>query len=72
MIKINYLQIIIRGVAGFMKNAVNLTLEELDRRITHFEDRLTDFIITEEQIEFIKEMLRELKNAKEIKESYTF
>ncbi len=72
MIRINYLQIIIRGVAGFMKNAVNLTLEELDRRITHFEDRLTDFIITEEQIEFIKEMLRELKNAKEIKGSYTF
>ncbi|MCQ6275832.1 hypothetical protein JMM81_12805 [Bacillus sp. V3B] len=55
-----------------MKNTVNLTLEELDRRITHFEDRLTDFIITEEQIRFIKEMLRELKNAKEIKDSYTF
>ncbi len=72
MIMINDLQIIIRGVGGFMKNIVNLTLEELDRRITHFEDRLTDFIITEEQIGFIKEMLRELKNAKEIKESYTF
>ena len=55
-----------------MKNTFNLTLEELDRRITHFEDRLTDFIITEEQIGFIKEMLRELKNAKEIKVSYTF
>ena len=54
-----------------MKNTVNLTLEELDRRITHFEDRLMDFIITEEQIEFIKEMLSELKNAKEIKASYT-
>ena len=55
-----------------MKNNGNLTLEELDRRITHFEDRLRDFIITEEQMGFIKEMLRELKNAKEIKESYTF
>jgi len=55
-----------------MKNTVNLTLEELDRRITHFEDRLKDFIITEEQVGFIKEMLRELKNAKEIKDSYTF
>lgn len=72
MIIINYIQIIIRGVGGFMKNTVNLTLEELDRRITHFEDRLTDFIITEEQTVFIKEMLRELKNAKEIKDSYTF
>ena len=55
-----------------MKNAVNLTFEELDSRITHFEDRLKDFIITEEQVGFIKEMLRELKNAKEIKDSYTF
>jgi hypothetical protein len=55
-----------------MKNAVNLPLEELDRRITHYEDRLKDFIITEEQIGFIKEMLRELKHAKEIKDSYTF
>ena len=54
-----------------MKNTVNLTLEELDSRITHFEDRLKDFIITEEQVGFIKEMLREL-NAKEIKDSYTF
>jgi hypothetical protein len=54
-----------------MKSTINLTLEELNRRITHFEDRLTDFIITEEQIVFIKEMLRELKNAKEIKVSYT-
>ena len=54
-----------------MKNAVNLPLEELDRRITHFEDRLKDFIITEEQTGFIKEMLRELKNAKEIKDSNT-
>ena len=72
MIVINYIQIIIRGVGGFMKNAVNLTLEELDSRITHYEDRLKDFIITEEQVGFIKEMLRELKNAKEIKDSYTF
>ena len=55
-----------------MKNAINLTFEELDSRITHYEDRLKDFIITEEQIGFIKEMLRELKHAKEIKDSYTF
>lgn len=50
-----------------MKNALNLTLEELNKRISHFEDRLTDFTITEEQLEFIKEMLRELRTAKEIK-----
>ncbi|WP_338473023.1 hypothetical protein R4Z10_10020 [Niallia sp. XMNu-256] len=50
-----------------MKNIVNLSLEELDRRIIHFEERLMDFIICEDQIEFIKEMLRELKNAREIK-----
>jgi len=55
-----------------MKNNGNLTLEELDRRIAHFEYRLTDLFITEEQIGFIKDMLRELKNAKEIKDSYTF
>jgi hypothetical protein len=55
-----------------MKNTVNLTFEELDSRITHYEDRLKDFIIAEEQIGFIKEMLRELKHAKEIKNSYTF
>ena len=55
-----------------MKNTVNLTLEELDRRITHFEERLMDFIITEDQVEFIKDMLRELKNVKEIKVSNTF
>ena len=54
-----------------MKNAVNLPLEELDRRITHFEDRLKDLIITEEQTGFIKEMLRELKNVKKIKDSNT-
>ena len=52
-----------------MKNANNLTIEELERRIAHFEDRLTDFIITEEQKELIKESLRELKNAKESKAS---
>ena len=28
-----------------MKNTVNLTLEELDRRITHFEDRLKDLFL---------------------------
>ena len=27
-----------------MKNTINLTLEELDRRIAHFEYRLKDFI----------------------------
>ena len=48
-----------------MKNTNSLTIEELERRIAYFEDRLKDFIITEEQIEFIKERLRELKNAKE-------
>lgn len=53
-----------------MKNTVNLTLEELDQRITHFEHRLMDFTICEDQVEFIKEMLRELKNAKESKSSY--
>lgn len=47
-----------------MLNTDNLTLEELDRRITHFEDRLMDFIITEDQIEFIREMLNDLKSAK--------
>ncbi|MDQ0198981.1 MULTISPECIES: hypothetical protein [Neobacillus] len=52
-----------------MKNTDNLTIEELERRIAHFEDRLTDFIITEEQRELIKERLRELKNAKERKAS---
>ncbi|WP_155928559.1 hypothetical protein [Bacillus sp. UNC41MFS5] len=52
-----------------MKNTNNLTIEELERRIAHFEDRLTDFIITEEQRELIKESLRGLKNAKERKAS---
>ncbi|MFB5196974.1 hypothetical protein ACE198_18880 [Neobacillus sp. KR4-4] len=55
-----------------MKNTNNLTLEELERRIAHFEERLMDFIITEEQRELIKESLKELKNAKEPKASYTF
>ncbi|MDR7003017.1 hypothetical protein [Neobacillus niacini] len=56
-----------------MKNPDSITIEELDRRIAHFENRLNDFIITEEQIEFIKERLMELKNAKEYKtSSYTF
>ena len=55
-----------------MKSIVNLSLDELDSRITHFENRLTDTIITiicEDQVQFIKEMLRELRNAKEIKAS---
>lgn len=52
-----------------MKNTNNLTIEELERRIAHFEDRLTDFIITEDQRELIKECIRELKNAKECKAS---
>ena len=46
-----------------MKNIVNLSLDELDSRITHFENRLTDTIICEDQVQFIKEMLRELRNA---------
>ena len=71
MIVINFIQNIKRGVGRFMKNAVNLTLEELDSRIAHFEYRLMDFTISEDQIGFIKEMLRELKNAKEIKDSYS-
>ena len=54
-----------------MKNAINLTLEELDSRIAHFEYRLKDFTISEDQIGFIKELLRELKNAKEIKDPYS-
>ena len=67
MIVINFIQNIKRGVGRFMKNAVNLTLEELDSRIAHFEHRLMDLFITEEQIGFIKEMLKELKIAKENK-----
>lgn len=55
-----------------MKNIVNLSLEELDSRIAHFENRLMDLFITEEQIGFIKELLSELKQAKEIKNSYNF
>ncbi|WP_428911795.1 hypothetical protein [Niallia sp. Krafla_26] len=54
-----------------MKNTVNLSLEELDRRIAHFEFRLMDFSISEDQEEFIKGILRELKKAKEIKISQT-
>ena len=53
-------------------NTDNLTLEELDSRITHFENRLMDFIISEDQIEFIREMLRDLKSAKARKSSSTF
>ena len=64
MIVINFMQNIKRGVGRFMKNAVNLTLEELDSRIAHFEHRLMDLFITEEQIGFIKEMLKELKITK--------
>ena len=52
-----------------MKNNVNLSLDELNSRITHFENRLTDTIICEDQVQFIKEMLRELRNVKEIKAS---
>jgi hypothetical protein len=63
---------LIKGVVGFMLNTDNLTLEELDRRIIHFENRLMDFIITEDQIEFIREMLRDLKSAKARKSSSTF
>lgn len=56
-----------------MKNFDNITIEELDRRISHFEDRLNDFIISEDQIEFVKENLKELRNAKELKTStYSF
>ena len=63
---------LIKGVVGFMLNTDNLTLEELDRRIIHFENRLMDFIISEDQIEFIREMLRDLKSAKARKSSSTF
>ena len=63
---------LIKGVVEFMLNTDNLTLEELDRRIIHFENRLMDFIITEDQIEFIREMLRDLKSAKARKSSSTF
>ena len=63
---------LIKGVVGFMLNTDNLTLEELDSRITHFENRLMDFIITEDQIEFIREMLRDLKSAKARKSSNTY
>ena len=42
-------------------NTDNLTIEELDSRITHFENRLMDVMITEDQVEFIREMLGDLK-----------
>ena len=45
-------------------NTDNLTIEELDSRITHFENRLMDVMITEDQVEFIREMLGDLKSAK--------
>ncbi|MDQ6600649.1 hypothetical protein [Bacillus salipaludis] len=50
-----------------MRNPDSITIEELDERIAHFEDRLTDFIITEDQIEFIQERLKELKTLKSAK-----
>jgi len=62
---------IIKGVVGFM-NTDNLTLEELDSRITHFENRLMDVMITEDQVEFIREMLGDLKSAKARRSSNTF
>ena len=63
---------IIKGVVGFMLNTDNLTLEELDSRITHFENRLMDVMITEDQIEFIREMLGDLKSAKARRSSNTY
>lgn len=45
-----------------MKGTGHLTKEELERRIAHYEYRLQDFIITEEEREFIQERLRELKS----------
>ena len=62
---------IIKGVVRFM-NTDNLTLEELDSRITHFENRLMDVMITEDQVEFIREMLGDLKSAKARRSSNTF
>ncbi|MED3561646.1 hypothetical protein [Bacillus xiapuensis] len=47
-----------------MKNPESITIEELDSRIAHFEDRLNDFIITQDQVEFIQERLKELKTLK--------
>ena len=55
-----------------MLNTDNLTLEELDSRITHFENRLMDVMITEDQIEFIREMLGDLKSAEARRSSNTF
>ena len=63
---------IIKGVVRFMQNTDNLTLEELDSRITHFENRLMDVMITEDQVEFIREMLGDLKSAKARRSSNTF
>jgi hypothetical protein len=62
---------IIKGVVRFM-NTDNLTIEELDSRITHFENRLMDVMITEDQVEFIREMLGDLKSAKARRSSNTF
>ena len=69
---LNFIQNIIKGVVEFMKKLANLTVEELESNIAHYEQRLIDLFITEDQINFIKEMLKELKNIKETKESYTF
>ena len=55
-----------------MLNTDNLTLEELDSRIIHFENRLMDVMITEDQVEFIREMLGDLKSAKAGRSSNTF
>ena len=63
---------LIKGAVRFMLNTDNLTLEELDSRITHFENRLMDVMITEDQIEFIREMLGDLKSAKARRSSNTF
>jgi len=63
---------LIKGAVRFMLNTDNLTLEELDSRITHFENRLMDVMITEDQIEFIREMLGDLKSAKARRSSNNF
>jgi hypothetical protein len=47
-----------------MLNTNNLSLSELEKQIAHFEERLMDFIIDEDQVEFIKEILTELRTAK--------
>ena len=48
-----------------MNHIDNLTLDELDRRIVHYENRLMDFVISEDEVMFIREALKELKSAKE-------